>query len=1333
MIKHHFITRCVVNASLLSMLASQPGLAAALTFPDAPPYRTDPVNLAISVDDSGSMDFETMFDTNDATLFWGNLKSPIINSYYDSNGKLLYADNNDNLTAVKKHGYLFPLVKNSSDGITNDRSSHYVIPPLPAFAFARSPDYNSMYYDPRKTYKPWTAYHNGSQLVSFTDATPSAARAHPTKASDPALTLDLTRVIQNNTEKASYSTTTIKKGTSGKVDCDRMNDYSGCNGKTGEINVTAPANTDLKINYTYYAYGFDAESGMKINCGIPNNFPGCASKTTGFATVDKKTTIAMEYTPATFWLVETCTYTEESLDCAKGPDGKTLKRYDITQFSGSSFTVPASKTDATRQIIKRTKAQELQNFANWFTYYRKRKLLASGAFGDALEASAKFGNIRADVQKMNSPSDVANLKFLNGTDNAQNFRALLKPVYEMGGGGTPTFKSVARMSATFAKAVKNSAAANEKLTCQRYNTMLITDGFASDFGIEATNFPPGDISSANLTKWFGSRPYTNASGGGIQDGSFKNRVTHIASYYYGQYSSQMLTDLGLSGEQPKYVVDADNPDKTYDKNPDPHFNFHALTLGALGTMYGRTGYSDPFVSQPDWVAQTKEREAKAVDDLWHATINARGSMLTASDSVSMTAGMISLLGKMSGKDSRSSFTVSATVMDSTNNVGYMSVFDPGKWSGDLYRKAINTTTGEPEASNVWNAAARLSAAYGTDEIPTSISSSAIFGTLWQERKIVSYNGASAINFTPDSEGVGSDTATFNRPGKTDANDVVNYVRGDRSKEYDGTHNPNGIYPERESLLRDIVNSSPVYVKPGGLFDYTLKYTQTDTSGAYYEQDPGYTTFKTNTAGRKGAVYVGGNGGMMHAFDASTGDELWAYVPNKVWSGLNSLAVMPYLHKYSVDGPIVVGDVDFNNAGTASAAQAAGIPDVTAITPDWRTILVGSLRSGGRGIYALDVSNTNNADFATVRNKVLWEFPNNATSNPDRVGHIFGKPVIAKTAYGWVVIVSSGYNNTTGPGDGKGYVYVLDPQDGSVLKSFEVDSSGTTDEPAQVGNVGVLYENDPAKSALIKYAYATSLKGSVWKLDLSSTTPSEWTASTLMNNIGKPISTAPVAAYVKVGGQKRKMVYVGTGKNIESNDLTSTTNLTAQHYLIGLEDDGGSAINFGSTTQLLEIASGAAVDTTKQTTDVWHASNTALTTTGNDWTKPVGSYRGFFLKLKQGDQIIADMSFYRNLLVFSATAGIDPTDLCADSVSALYVLDARTGTEPNPKYFPGGIAWSRKSLGTGIAGAVTTYRTKGDDGKYRDFATAVPGGKPVTTQLPKIIGGLIRLGWRELLN
>ena len=109
-----------------------------------------------------------------------------------------------------------------------------------------------------------------------------------------------------------------------------------------------------------------------------------------------------------------------------------------------------------------------------------------------------------------------------------------------------------------------------------------------------------------------------------------------------------------------------------------------------------------------------------------------------------------------------------------------------------------------------------------------------------------------------------------------SSDILNFLRGERSNEY-----PIGNLRQRFSALGDIVHSNPEYV---GAPEADIP-------------DSSYVSFANANASRAPRVYVGANDGMLHAFDATTGNEAWAYIPSMVTGNLSVLAGRPYLHSY----------------------------------------------------------------------------------------------------------------------------------------------------------------------------------------------------------------------------------------------------------------------------------------------------------------------------------------------------------------------------------------------------------------------------------------------------
>jgi type IV pilus assembly protein PilY1 len=195
------------------------------------------------------------------------------------------------------------------------------------------------------------------------------------------------------------------------------------------------------------------------------------------------------------------------------------------------------------------------------------------------------------------------------------------------------------------------------------------------------------------------------------------------------------------------------------------------------------------------------------------------------------------------------------------------------------------------------------------------------------------------------------------------------------------------------------------------------------------------------------VYVGTNAGIVHAVHGavtgtSAGRELFAYVPDMLFqgpsgtpgvSGLAARGDPDFTHKAMVDGSPAAFDVDFSRTQNNARSGLVGGSN------DWRTILVGGMGKGGRGYYALDITNpAGMTTEALVATKVLWEI---SSAHPDftELGFTYGEPTAVKTRkWGWVLIFASGYNNS----DGKGWFFIVNPRNGALLEKIST-GAGTT--------------------------------------------------------------------------------------------------------------------------------------------------------------------------------------------------------------------------------------------------------------------------------------------------
>ncbi|PFH10033.1 type IV pilus assembly protein PilY1 [Collimonas sp. PA-H2] len=459
----------------------------------------------------------------------------------------------------------------------------------------------------------------------------------------------------------------------------------------------------------------------------------------------------------------------------------------------------------------------------------------------------------------------------------------------------------------------------------------------------------------------------------------------------------------------------------------------------------------------------------------------------------------------------SSLAVASPVSITDGTVSYSTQYFAANWSGEVIASALqfDATSGQVVATTpAWDARALLE----TQAAATGNGSGLVAG--WDtQRFIATSDGGKGVPFRAANIGNASNAAALAVLGATAA-DVVNFLRGDRSKE-------GSPFRQRAYLLGDIVTSK---ADPVG----APAATYADAN------NPGYSSFVSTHKTRGTVLYVGANDGMLHAFDGALtgGQELFAYVPSFLYqgpsatpavNGLASLASANYIHHFFVDATPVVTDVDFGKAGNANTSA------------DWRSLLVGGLGKGGKGYYALDVTNPGSlSNEANLASAVLWEFTD-AT-----MGYSYGPPIVVKTArYGWVVILTSGYNNA----DGKGYFYIVNPSNGKLLEPPISTGAGSASAPAGLAQASAYVGDYTDYTA--DAVYAGDLLGNVWRLDLSKITGSGYDAPTQIALLTDPSSAAavqPVTTRPLIEVDKnslKRYVLIGTGKLLADSDIKSS--------------------------------------------------------------------------------------------------------------------------------------------------------------------------------------------------
>ncbi|HET9643340.1 MAG TPA: PilC/PilY family type IV pilus protein [Burkholderiaceae bacterium] len=500
----------------------------------------------------------------------------------------------------------------------------------------------------------------------------------------------------------------------------------------------------------------------------------------------------------------------------------------------------------------------------------------------------------------------------------------------------------------------------------------------------------------------------------------------------------------------------------------------------------------------------------------------------------MKSGLVQAFAKIASEADHSTSTALSLASPNVKDgaINYATTYSPKDWTGQLVASTLGfNSSGVPTIAPLWDARDVLEKMI----TPTDTSSRKIVTCCTDHGAALPFTFATLSTATLDSR---TNLASFMKvPGVAEASqstaNYIEYLRGASSQELAN----GGVYRTRSHRLGDIVNSKPVPVSA--------------PHARYYDvYNPGYTEFKHGKAGgRPTVVYVGGNDGMLHAFDGTagtsdSGHELFAYIPSFLYgtsssaatSGLASLGNPGYSHHYFVDATPEVRDIDFNRThGSAGTA------------PDWRTLLVGGLGKGGKGYFAIDVTYPRDWSSDTaVAGKVLWEF------SDSRLGYTYSTPTLVKTRkYGWVVVFTSGFSNS----DGKGYFFFVNPRTGVVLEAVETPEGSEAQPLDMAFHTAFIPDYTDFTADAI---YAGDLRGNVWRVDVSGTS-SDYEVTKIAhltdaNETPQPVTTAPTVEIEP--NSKKRYVLVGTGRLLADSDISNANVQSFYAINDGTSSSGG---------------------------------------------------------------------------------------------------------------------------------------------------------------------------------
>jgi type IV pilus assembly protein PilY1 len=636
---------------------------------------------------------------------------------------------------------------------------------------------------------------------------------------------------------------------------------------------------------------------------------------------------------------------------------------------------------------------------------------------------------------------------------------------------------------------------------------------------------------------------------------------------------------------------------------------------------------------------------------------------------------------------------------------YFSYYDPSDWTGDLtaYELLTNSTGALTIASSAnWDASCVLTGVASGSTCPSTGQSGSIAAESPASRVMLTWSGSAGIPFEWTNLTAAEQSALDAGSTTTVGQDRLEYLRGDRSNEM--TPSGTGLFRDRDSVLGDIVDSSPAWVGPPAKMIFSAYEFPTTWQDDLYptttmpeNSGQSYSQYVSTEATRLNVVYVGANDGLLHGFAAgsydstgtvynsstNTGQEVLAYMPQAVLDDIHNSSNAnldysnpQYGHNFYVDATPGVGDLYYNGA--------------------WHTWLVSGLGAGGADIFALDVTNPANFSEGNAASLVIGDWTpatltcSNVSNCGNNLGNTYGTPVIRRLHNGdWGIIFGNGLGSASG--DAGIYVMTVNPSTAAITTYYlSTGQAGKSDGIAYVSPVAM------AGDHITDYVYAGDVNGNVWRFDLTSSNPSNWAVTpgpifTTPN--GQPITSLVQPAFVTnaSSGAIQVMLYFGTGEQFPITNSSAPSFASGTQSFYGVWDWNMDSWNAHALTQFASLSSTQMASLTGTSASTLSVSNlvqqTVTTDSSNnrniDTTNPIcwagtqtctgtDNQFGWYINLPGTnaeynqttyEQVVFNPQIISTAVVFNSTLpGIDSPLACNAGAAQgwTYAIDARTG-------------------------------------------------------------------------
>jgi len=1195
-----------------------------------------PPALIMAVDDSGSMTFESIYPA-DEQGFWNDLTGASANGFFSA-ANVLHTSGRGSYHHIIQNGIRLDQGGNTLN--TDSPDPRLAVPPLDAFGFARSPAFNSQWFNPAVVYPPWKLA-NGT---SWPDSPITAARSDP-----------------------------------------RVDGSAGTRGPTPTVLYNFTADETRTANYFAFRFqpGMHLPRNTQYYIRSDRHANGCGGLGTSSSTRDSWQTVAL----AAGHLITA----SNNLVFTPPPDASNTNRgggceVHIRHFPAMVFLPISSPPPAGFILANRVLAPNaagpgvdlykyelragnftsgypahIQNFANWYTYYgnRNRAILASLSNSLLEVDNMRVGYFSINRRTGNAPGMVADNLLMR--DLSSGGRPLLYNDFFTlrADGSTPTRSASVYMGDQFKR---TDADAPVQRACQVSAGMLFTDGY--------TNENPNAHGNAY-------RPIGDTDSGQPRPVGGNSNANTIADIAFAMYDTRLRPDLPAGLVPLREACSTLPVSLRLDCNPNLHMNYFGITLGTPGEIHGvnTSATANPYAAFPNWsVTGTTSLSPKNVDDIWHATINGRGEFINAQTPASVTAAMRRILSATSSNASPSggiALTGSRIGTGSITVVPFYASRNEGTdWYSTLTAQTVTTNpvTGQATFLYAWEAAARIPAA--------GIRNDVWFGSPAGAQQFTSGNVGSLANLCNNPHAgmalcTSSEIAALGAPGPAITLDnAIAYLKGDQTNEMERT--PSGKLRFRTTRLGDIVNATPLISSPTDDYGYRSLPAPYGSSYDTYL----VTGAPTGKLGNRPMVFAGSNEGMLHGFDGRTGVlggvERFAYIPQAVLGHMGNL-LFPYdparggaqkfQHRYFVDGPVVASDAYFGGR--------------------WQTVVAASTGAGAKSVLALNVSTVSQAVGAFSASDRLWEISDRDITLPlavrDNLGNVLGRPVIVPIRTGsgagpvkWRALFGNGYNSV----NRNAVLYMVDIAPGApVVTMVEAVEAAAPAGDNGLGNLVAVDRFGPAgdgtltkrsRDGFADTVYAADQKGAIWKFDIRSALPANQTVplfTTLQYMAGpeagtrQPILGGLTAAPGPGGGV---LVYFGTGSFSFVGDTGDSTTQTLYAVL-----DRGAAGTVSRSSLLQQSITATA--------------GGFRSTSSNPF---VAGKRGFYLDLPAGERFVGYPRIESGVLFMPTYEANAPLGCRATGNNWLYGLNALNGSAGLSQVRVGSPAGTAPGTGTG---------------------------------------------------